>query len=30
LREMAVLARQLALPDAAENVVEACKQWVEP
>lgn len=30
LRQMAVLARQLALPDAAENVVEACKQWVEP
>lgn len=29
LLEMAVSARQLALPDAAEKVVEACKQWVE-
>lgn len=28
LLEMAVAARQLALPEAAENVVEACKQWV--
>ncbi|MCW8925403.1 MAG: undecaprenyldiphospho-muramoylpentapeptide beta-N-acetylglucosaminyltransferase, partial [Xanthomonadales bacterium] len=30
LLDMAVAARQLALPDAAENVVEACMQWVVP
>jgi len=29
LLEMAVSARQLALPDAAEKVVEACSEWVE-
>jgi len=28
LMAMAVAARQLALPDAAEKVVEACSQWV--
>ncbi len=28
LLSMAVLARQLALPDAAEKVVEACNEWV--
>ena len=28
LLAMAIAARQLALPDAAEKVVEACSQWV--
>lgn len=29
LLDMAIAARQLALPDAAEKVVEACSQWVD-
>ena len=28
LLSMAIAARQLALPDAAEKVVEACREWV--
>ena len=28
LLEMAVAARRMALPDAAEKVVEACREWV--
>jgi UDP-N-acetylglucosamine--N-acetylmuramyl-(pentapeptide) pyrophosphoryl-undecaprenol N-acetylglucosamine transferase len=28
LLSMAIAARQMALPDAAEKVVEACSEWV--
>ncbi len=30
LLSMAIAARQKALPDAAEKVVEACQEWVSP
>ena len=30
LLSMAIAARKMALPDAAEKVVEACQEWVSP
>jgi UDP-N-acetylglucosamine--N-acetylmuramyl-(pentapeptide) pyrophosphoryl-undecaprenol N-acetylglucosamine transferase len=30
LLTMAVAARQMAIPNAAEKVVEACQEWVSP
>lgn len=30
LLSMAVAARRMALPDAAEKVVDACREWVTP
>ena len=30
LLSMAIAARQMAIPNAAEKVVEACQEWVSP